>query len=200
MAPQNDPRTPQQNQSQPRPDVAAPAAVPSLVGISPEQLATILGALGTTSATAMREAIRSQRKENPNYPEKSVFNPRGVFDDDGNALAPRTKLTRETFFVGVRLSEELLTDDEIALCNRFTSDKTAREGLWSATLEQHGSKTRLYISVPSKTVDDRMTLSPFTHICRELLDGPDAVNPESMQKQIEELTRQVKALELAKAG
>lgn len=193
------PQTPQNPNPPATPDVQKPS-YPSLIGISPEQLQTILGALGATSATAMREAIRSQRKENPNYPEKSVFNPRGVFDDEGTPQAPKAKLSRETFFVGVRLSEETLTEEEIDLCNRFTGDKDSREGMWTARLEQHGNKQRLYIAVPSKTVDDRMGLPSFALICRELLDGADAVSPDAMLKQIADLQRQMKELQLAKAG
>ena len=97
----------------------ASPAMPSLVGISVEQLQAILGALGKTSAEAMREAYRLQRKENPNYPERSVFNPMGSFDDEGRALPPKVKLTRPTFFVGVRLPEELMTAEEIELCNQI---------------------------------------------------------------------------------
>ncbi|MGH7179129.1 MAG: hypothetical protein ACREJC_17255 [Tepidisphaeraceae bacterium] len=172
-----------------------PAAVPSLVGLSVEQLQTILGALGKTSAEAMREAYRLQRKENPNYPERSVFNPAGVFDDEGKAIAPKTKLTRPTFFVGVRLSEELMTVDEIDLCNRFSDAKFSRDGNWKAEFVGQGRLARLMIDVPCKTVDDRMTLPPFTHILRELLDGTDAVSPEALQKRVETLEAQLRHLQ-----
>lgn len=170
--------------------------MPSLVGFTPAQLQTLLGTLGMNSAQAMKDAIRSQRKENPSYPERSVFNPGGVFDDEGVALPPKVKLSRETFYVGVRLSEELMTVDEIELCNRFKvgTDKYSRDGLWKAEFRKNGSTDRLFIVVPCKNNDDRMVLPPFANILRELLLGPDAVNPESMQKQIDAMAAEIKAL------
>lgn len=161
-----------------------PAPLPSLHGMTPEMLLTIVQALGKTSAMSVREALRSERKENPFYPERSVFNPTGVFDDEGQALPPKVKLARDTFFVGVRLTEELLTPEEIDLCNRFTDDKQSRNGEWTATLEQRGAKIRLMIAVPSKTIDDRMGHPPFTHILRELLEGEENVRPEKVQAQL----------------
>ena len=174
------------------PPFAAP--MPSLVGISPEQLQTILGALGKTSAEAMREAYRQQRRENPNYPERSIFNPAGLFDDAGQAVAPKVKLAQPTFFVGVRLNEELMTVEEVELCNRFTESKVSRDGLWKVDLEGQGRTARLKIDVPCKTVDDRMVLPPFTHILRELLSGTDAVSPDALQKRVEALEAELKAI------
>lgn len=173
----------------------AEPAVPSLAGMTPEALLTIIQALGKTSAMSVREALRSERKENPFYPERSVFNPAGVFDDEGKALPPKTKLTRDTFFVGVRLSEELLTPEEIDLCNRFTEDRQSRNGEWTATLEQRGAKTRLLIAVPSKTIDDRMGHPPFTHILRELLEGEENIRPEKLQTKVAALEARIKQLE-----
>lgn len=167
---------------------------PSMVGITPEQLQTIVGSMGTTSAVAMREAYRLQRKENPNYPERSVFNPSGIFDDQGNPLPPKVKLSRPTFFVGVRLSEELMNVDEIELCNRLTEDRFSRDGVWKAEFVGAGTQKRLMIDVPCKTVDDRMGLPPFTHIIRELLLGQEAANPDTMAKRIEALEGEVRRL------
>lgn len=171
--------------------------MPSLVGISPEQLAAILGTLASTSASATKAAIKSTQRENPNYPERSVFDPLGRFDDEGNARPPRVKLARETFFVGVRLSEELMDDDEIELCNRFKpgTDKYSKDGLWKAEFQKHGSADRLFVVVPCKSVDDRMGLPPFKTILRELLLGPDAVNPESMAKQMDAMQKRIAELE-----
>lgn len=181
-------------------DTPTQAVMPSLIGMSPEMLQTILGALGKTSAEAMREAYRQQRKENPNYPEKSIFNPSGSFDDNGTALPAKVKLSRPTFFVGVRLSEELMTTDEIALCNRIVANKYSRDGQWKAEIDGQGQQTRLKVEVPCKTVDDRMMLPPFTHILRELIEGADAVNPESMQKRLDALEAEVQRLRSERAA
>lgn len=169
-------------------------AVPTTQGLTPEIFQTLAASFASVSQGAVRETLRQERKENPSYPERSVFHPPGVFDDFGKALPPKVKLTRETFFNGVRLGGELETADEIELCNRFTDSRTACEGLWTAELEGVGSKKRLVITVPSKTLDERMTLPPFTHILRELLEGPEAVNPETMHRRIAELEAHVKTL------
>jgi hypothetical protein len=167
---------------------------PSLVGMSLEQFQILIGSLGKTSSDAMIAAHKQMRKENPNYPDRSVFNPAGVYDDDGLALPAKVKLLRPTFFVGVRLAEDLLTPDEIELCNRIAANKYSRDGRWKAEFDGAGSQARLMIDVPCKTVDDRMGLPPLTHILRELADGADAVNPDTMQKRIDALEAQVKSL------
>lgn len=174
--------------------LVASGAAPSTIGMTPENMQALMNTLHANSATAIREAIRSQRKENPAYPERSVFNPRGVFNDAGEAQAPKLKLSRPTFFNGVRLGGELESEEEIELCNRFTESRYAREGTWKAEVEGKGINQRLLITVPSRSVDDRMVLPPFTHILRELLDGAEAVNPESLQKQIAALQAEVAKL------
>lgn len=177
--------------------LGATGAVPTTMGMTPETLQSIVTAMSSVSQTAVRETIRQERKENPSYPQRSVFHPAGVFDDSGKALPPKVKLRRPTYFQGVRLGGELETELEIELLNRFTEDKTSRDGLWSATFQERGTpRERLYIKIPSLTADDRMENSlPLPLILRELLDGADAVNPETLQKQIAQLEAKVKALE-----
>lgn len=174
-------------------------AVPTTAGLTVETLQTLVQAFQATSQTAVRETLRQERAENPNYHERSAFNPPGVFDDRGTPLAPKVKFRRATFFQGVRLAGELETPIEIELCNKFTDDKEAREGRWTARVENKGRPNeRLYISIPSKTVDDRMENSlPFSLILRELLDGTDAVNPETLQKQIAAMQAEIAALKRA---
>lgn len=174
-------------------------AAPSLVGFTPEQLQALLATLGTTSSAAMREAYRQQRKENPAYPEKSVYNPNGNFDDEGRPLPAKVKLRRLTKFVKVRLNDECMTPEEIELCNRFTSTKEARGGTWRAEVVKKGDTEELRIldDFSVYNVDERNNLPPLTFILRELLDGADAVNPEVMAKRIEALEAKLKALEAA---
>lgn len=167
--------------------------VPTTSGMGVEHLQAIMSTMDAVSARSVKEALRSERKENPNYPEKSVFFPAGKFDDSGRILPAKITLSRTTFFNGVRLGGELETEEEIGLCNRFTESRTAREGEWQAIVET-GLNARLTITVPSKTVDDRMSLPPFTHILRELLDGAEAVNPDTMARRIAALEAQMKAM------
>lgn len=168
--------------------------VPTTMGMGAEHLQAIMSTMDKVSARSVKDALRSERKENPSYPERSVFHPAGKFDDEGNALKPKVTLSRPTFFNGVRLGGELETEEEIELCNRFTDSRTARDGEWTAAIDGVGPSSKLTVTVPSKTVDDRMSLPPFTHILRELLNGPEAVNPDTMAKQIEALQAQVKSL------
>ncbi len=170
-------------------------AVPTTQGLTPETLQSLVQAFQATSTTAVRDTLRLERKENPSYPAKSVFHPAGVFDDEGRVLAPKKTFRRLTFFQGVRLAGELETEQEIELCNAFTTDRDAREGNWTARIENKGRPTeKLLIKIPSKTADDRMENSlPFALILRELLDGPEAVNPDVLQRQIDELKTQVAA-------
>lgn len=173
-------------------------AAPTMAGMSPESLQVLMATLGSVSAAAHKEAIRSTRKENPNYPERSVFNPRGVFDDLGNALPPKIKLSRTTLFVKVRLNDEVMTTEEIELCNRFTTPKEARDGKWRAEVirkEGGAEELRILHDFTVFNADDRNDLPPFTFILRELLDGADAVNPEMMAKRIADLEAKLKRLE-----
>lgn len=171
---------------------------PTTIGMTPEMLQTLLGTLGTTSTAAMREAYRQQRKENPNYPERSVFNPAGVFDDEGRALPAKVRLSRPTFFVKVRLNDELMTPDEIDLCNSIASNKEARNGAWlAAVIRKPGGQEELRIldDFTVYNADDRSDLPPLTFILRELRDGADAVNPATMAKRIADLEEKLKQLD-----
>ena len=180
--------------------LTAAGLAPTTIGMTPDLLQSLLGSMGATSAAAMKEAYRQQRKENPNYPEVSVFNPEGKFDDDGNAKPAKEVFKRPTFFNGVRLGGELETPEEIRLFNTFTDTKLARHGRWKLEIEDRGTRNeRCLLTIPSRTADDRMENAvPLPLILRELMGGADAVNPETLQRQIEELKAQV--AKLAPAG
>lgn len=182
--------------------LTAAGIAPTTIGMTPDLLQSLLGSMGATSAAAMKEAYRQQRKENPNYPEVSVFNPDGKFDDDGNAREPKVTFKRPTFFNGVRLGGELETPEEIRLFNSFTDTKLARDGRWKLEIEDKGTRNeRCLLTIPSRTADDRMENAvPLPLILRELLGGADAVNPETLQRQIDELNKKLAALTPAGAA
>ncbi len=172
--------------------------VPTTEMMSPEKIQTIVMTSGAANARAMQLALR---KENPTYPERSVFHPSGKFDDDGNALAPKAIFSRETFFNHVRLGGELETEDEINLYNRFTKSTEARDGTWTAVVEMVGGKERLMVEVPTLTNDQRMNLPhDLCLILRELLDGPESVNPAMQERRIKELEDQVRTLVATRAA
>lgn len=164
---------------------------------TPDSLVAMANAFAKNSAEAVRETLRQERPENPSYPEKSVFFPRGKFDDKGHANAPKIAFRRPTFFNNVHLKGELETEEEIALFNGFTEDRTAREGRWKATIFNKGTKfERLLVEIPSKTTDDRMDNSlPLPLILLELQGGAEAVNPTTLQARIDALQARVDELE-----
>ena len=166
----------------------APTAQPS-IGLTSEQLRMILDSVGASAVTGMREAQKQARRENPNYPEQSVFHPEGKFDHEGKQLAPKVAFRIPTFFCGVRLRGETETAEEIMLCNKFTEPKTARKGRWTAELKGNEFDRELHIDVPCYTQNDKNDLPSFALILMELLEGADAVTPASLIKRIEELER-----------
>jgi hypothetical protein len=173
-------------------------AVPTTMGMDGATLQEIVKAFQLTSATAVRETLRQERVENPNYPGRSVFNPDGVFDKDGKSM-PKVKFRRDTYYQNVRLGGELETPEEIALFNAFTEDKSSRDGRWTAEIVHKGTpKERLYVKIPSMTPDERMENSiPMTLVLMELLGGADAVNTETLTKRIAVLEAELKARQVS---
>lgn len=174
--------------------LSAKGLTPSVQGITPEVLATILQTSGAASAKAMQMSLRV---ENPNFPERSVFLPRGKFDDDGTPEAPKLTLRYDTYFCGVLIGmaggpTDLSTESEIELFNRFESDKESRDGDWSATLTRKGNnRMRLDVKVPCKTNDDRMGLPTLELILLELLEGVDATNTLNLVDKVRQLEREL---------
>lgn len=173
--------------------------VPTTLGMTPEHLQVIMGGMTAVSAQAQKEAIRSQRRENPMYPERSEFNPRGAYNDNGEPQEPKLKFRIPTFYQGVRLGGELETEDEIRLCNSITESRDAREGTWKAEIVGKGRNQRLVIRVNREgetlTMDDRMSLPPFTMVLRELISGKEAVNTETLHATIEAMQKRIAELE-----
>jgi hypothetical protein len=159
-----------------------------------DALEGMLGRIGQTNVAAIREARKLDRKENPNYPERSVFLPRGLYDDEGRPQPPKLKLTHVTHYCGQPINGESETEEEIALFNRFTESKESRDGKWKAQLTWEGKKSTLMITVPARSIDDRSELPAMTQVLTELLDGPDAVNPDTMAKRIAALEATIQKL------
>lgn len=138
--------------------------VPAANGLTADQLQTILA----SNASAVQKAMKP---ENATAPNVSAFNPTG---------AAKVSLKRKTYFVGAKMTDEMLTPLEIELFNRFDSSKTAKGGKWTARVIQNGDSQELHVQVPHKEIDDRMNLPALTLILRELLDGSEAADPESL--------------------
>ena len=142
-----------------------PTPAPPIVGLSGDQLAQILQSVGQTNAQAMKQSLRP---ENDNPVPNSVFHPLGM---------EKGTLIRETYFCSVKQNEDQLTPGEVADLNAFTENCEARDGTWWAKFERNGTHERLFIHVPSKSIDDRMELpnprrgsklTGLQMICREL--------------------------------
>lgn len=196
--------------------IAQARGITSATAITPDLVASMAQAFAGVTQTAVKETLRQERKENPFYPEKSVFHPAGIYDDTGKPLPAKVKFRRPTFFGthrehrrtgmiefgGVRLQGELETEDEIILCNEFTVSRTARGGKWRAAVKHAGTDDEaLEISIPSFTQDNRMENAvPFVLILRELLHGADAVTHESMAEQLVKLQARLAELEAKTAA
>ena len=170
---------------------------PSSEGFSIEQLQMVLEKVGTNTAIALKKA---GQRENPDYPARSVFNPRGKYDDDGKVQAPKLTFKYDTYFVNVLIGRAGMTDDlsteqEIELYNRFERDMSAMKDTWTARFAKRGSRTGLFIDVPHEDNDDRMGLPPLTTILLTLLEGEATVNPANMLEQMKTLQRRIDQLE-----
>jgi hypothetical protein len=147
-------------------------------GLTADQLQTIL----SSNASAVQKAMKP---ENATAPNVSAFNP------TGDAKVP---LKRKTYFVGAKMTDDILTPLEIELFNRFDTSRTARNGKWTARIRENGDTQELHVNVPHKEIDDRMNLPVLTLILRELLDGAEAANPESLASMVERQQQEIEAL------
>lgn len=162
---------------------------PSTQGIGMEQLQMLLQTVGRDTAVALK---RAGQRENPTYHARSVFNPRGRFDDDGNQLPPKVTFKYDTYFIGILIGRAGMTDDlstepEIELYNRFEKDMDAKNGTWTARFSMKGGRKKLEIEVPAGESDDRMGIPPLTHVLLTLLEGEESVNPSTLLTQVKAL-------------
>ena len=184
--------------------LAQAGMLPTTVGMSPDQLQAILATVGSVNAKQMQQALR---KENPYYPERSVFRPQGRYDDQGNQIPVGVAFRRDTYYCHVLIgkagdasADTLCLEEEIELFNRFEVDKEARDGTWHARLVKRGTREVLYVDFPRHNNDDRMGLPSCALILRELLEGPESVNAELLAKQVAELRAQVAQLLVGRAA
>lgn len=164
-----------------------------------KQLALSLGAAqrahsgGGVSANDLKELLQAQRKvlkpENEQHPGISVYS-----YPEGELVHPKPPFVRDVFFNDLRERHDQLSTLEVELYNRFDTNKTARNGMWRAEIRRNGSAEELRIITEPKTLDGRLSLPPLTMILRELLDGADAVNPDTMAKRVADLEAALKSL------
>lgn len=163
-----------------------------------KQLAPSLGAAkaqgaGITSAD-LKDLMNAQRKamrpENDRDPEISAFS-----YPEGNVLRPKPTLRRDTIFLGRKQKTDELTPIEIDLFNRFETSRMARGGRWTATIKHVDGVERLVVWCQEHTtMDGRNSLPGISMILRELLDGAEATNPDTLAERVKQLEAQIQAL------
>jgi hypothetical protein len=139
-------------------------------------------------AAGMKQALKPE-----NFPSKNTVS---AFNPDGLAVRPTLGYRAEdgswkprpTFFVGSRLTEDMLTNEEIEAYNSITEDHSSRNGQWTAEVRQNGKTQELWIKVPYFEPSDRMNLPTFEGaqiaICLELKSGEKSANPLALMKRV----------------
>lgn len=143
---------------------------------------------GTEAVRVLAE--RSAPAENPNYNEIGPFT-----HPEGERVRPKARLSRPTFFGGVRQREDDLTPFEIDAFNAIVNTRTARNGTWVAEVRQQGAQQELWVEFPQRTLDERMNLPPCALMLLELAEGARAADPVDMAKELAALRQMVAALQ-----
>lgn len=155
-------------------------------GLDAEGIKAIL-AQQTEATKELVQASRTVRHSNPDHEHKSAFS-----YPEGNVKRPKPKLTRETYFLNHRESEDDLTPAEILAYNAIEHPCEARDGQWTVKF----NRNRMFIDIPAFTADDRMNLpNGLVLILRELSHGAKAADPSEMLLRIAALEAQLKTSE-----
>lgn len=162
---------------------------PSMQGFTPEMLATILQSSGQQTALALK---RAGQRECLTYHNRSVFDPTGRFDDEGNSLPAKVSFKYDTYYIGVLIGRAGMSGDsstpaETELYNRFEHDMDAHGGTWTARFETRGDSRTLSIEVPVESVDDRMGIPEISLVLLTLLEGEESVNAATLLSQVKTL-------------
>lgn len=164
-------------------------------GFSAEQLLELAGSMPKGGAAGgftrddIERLIKSgsdgKYRQNMQHPGISAFS-----HPEGDVKRPKAAL-RPTWVNGHLENPEQLSPAEIDAYNSITRSCSARNGQWTATVKRNGSKEELHIILPTG-VDTRPN-EPIPVICRELKDGPAAVDPISLAQRVAELEAKLAA-------
>lgn len=161
-------------------------------GFSAEQLLDLASSLprsgGGLSKDDLESIVRAgsdgKYRQNAQHPHISAFS-----YPEGDVKRPKPTLTRTVFVNGHREDPEQLTPAEIDAYNSITRSCTARDGDWMAEVKRHGSTEALHIKLPISL--DKKPHESIAVWCRELAQGPSAVDPISLAQRVAELEAQV---------
>ncbi len=145
------------------------------------------------------------------YKQVSPFRPMGFMSPEGAALGFRRsfelngQIEYQAIHNGAKIRLDLLHPTEIAAWNKLADSlkkvgdkRTARNGKWYATVLPSGD---VLVVTPCQTEDDRAEVNAVPNIkilLQELMEGFEAVNPESLQEQLDALKAKVAAFEAQK--
>ena len=116
-----------------------------------ERIANSVAEAVAKATIAVNERISPVEKRSPGL--VSPYNPEG--------LAVRPKLTSRYIFCGAEMKEKFLTNEEITLLNQVTEPGQFNKGKWKVRVRKDdGDAKTVFIDVPSKSIDDRMSLPP----------------------------------------
>lgn len=176
-----------------------PAPAPAPAGISADQLESIL-MRSTANASKTSELIASKIKpENVDHLHKGPFE-----HPQGGIAMPKPALKREGLFAGRWMRLEELTWVEAVAFNALSDTLTrgqrrlARDGKWIAKVTD--DDTKLLLSVPMKSIDDRAELPSFLEICQELTSGTRAPDQAELAAEMALLKQQMATLVLGVTG
>lgn len=157
-------------------------------GLSKQDLAEVVSGAAKAAAEAGSENMRkAMHPQNARHPGISAFS-----NPEGDVAKPKPALKREVIFCGHREDAEQLTPAEIEAYNAIDRDYTARDGSWSTEIKRNGKTEQLRILVPMD-FDRRGELPSLQLICRELVQGQEAVNPITLAARVAELEAKLAA-------
>lgn len=164
-----------------------------------------LEASAAQAQTINEQMRRATRRSNASHPGVSAytFNPKCASclagmehtPGAGDLAHPKPDLKYPVTFCHHALRADTLTPLEVELLNSFETSCETRNGLWSAVMTRTGSKPRLDIVVPAKTLDHLMDLPPLVTILTELLYGDKIIAETELVKEVIELRKKVAAME-----
>jgi hypothetical protein len=156
-------------------------------GLSKDDLRDIITAAAKSASEAGAEGMRKVlHPQNAQHPGISAFS-----YPEGDVAHPKPALQGTVYFCGVRQDPAQMTPREIEAFNAITHSCSARDGRWTADFLQNGRDRELHVMVPCKSIDDRMNLPSMELICRELTQGPRAVDPTALADRVAELEKQL---------
>jgi hypothetical protein len=135
-------------------------------------------------ATAIANAVAQatvQVNERINPHEVRFPKPHSAFNPEG--LTVRPTLTRKCYFAGGEMKQKTLKNSEILLLNQITRPGAYNGGKWRVIIRtDSGGQDRLFIELPTKSIDDRMALPrSLTEVLNQILSEQAALDVAAAQ-------------------